>query len=121
MKNMHIVPRIFINDLISYKRIEIGGGHQFYPPQENPNADEKEKVYKKSVNYCRHFGPYHRSANINGEYVSFQMYGTVSGINCRKSICKLRQAERLKSRFGIYLAKDFIPFSKKSTLMNDVN
>lgn len=47
------------------------------------------------------------------------MYGTVSGINCRKSICKLRQAERLKGRFGIYLAKDFIPFSKKSTLINE--
>lgn len=121
VKNMHIVPRIFINDLISSKKIEIVGGHQFYPPQENPSADEKEKIYKKSVNYCRHFGPYHRSTNINGEYVSFQMYGTVSEINCRKSICKLRQAERLKSRFGIYLAKDFIPFSKKSTLMNDVN
>ena len=48
VKNMHIVPRIFINDLISSKKIEIGGGHQFYPPQENPNEDEKEKVYKKS-------------------------------------------------------------------------
>lgn len=121
VKNMHIAPRIFIKDLIAGEKEEIAGGHQFYPPQENPSIDEKEKVYRKSVNYCRHFGPYHRSTNINGEYVSFQMYGTVSGINCRKSICKLRQSERLKARFGLYLAKDFIPFSKKVALVNDVN
>lgn len=121
VKNMQIAPRIFINDSILDVKEEIAGAHQFFPPQENPKIDENEKIYKRSVNYCRHFGPYHRSTNINGEYVSFQMYGTVSGVNCRKAICKLRQSERLKGRFGIYLAKDFIPFTKKGSLISDPN
>ncbi|WP_160670542.1 ATP-binding protein [Clostridium sp. C8-1-8] len=121
VKNMQVAPRIFINDKIQQVKEEIGGTHQFYPPQENPKDDEHEKVYKRSVNYCRHFGPYHRSTNINGEYVSFQMYGTVSGVNCRKSICKLRHSERLKNRFGVYLAKDFIPVTKKSSLITNPN
>ncbi|GKU27552.1 hypothetical protein CFOLD11_43790 [Clostridium folliculivorans] len=121
VKNMQVAPRIFINDKIQQVREEIGGTHHFYPPQENPKEDEHEKVYRKSVNYCRHFGPYHRSTNINGEYVSFQMYGTVSGVNCRKSICKLRHSERLKNRFGVYLAKDFIPVTKKSSLITNPN
>ncbi|MBK1811649.1 ATP-binding protein [Clostridium sp. YIM B02505] len=121
VRNMQIAPRIFINDKIQQIKEEIAGTHQFYPPQENPKEDIDEKVYKKSVNYCRHFGPYHRSTNINGEYVSFQMYGTVSGVNCRKSICKLRHSERLKSRFGVYLAKDFIPVTKKSNLITNPN
>lgn len=121
VKNMQVAPRIFINDRILDIKEEIAGAHQFFQPQENPSIDNNEKIYKRSVNYCRHFGPYHRSTNINGEYVSFQMYGTVSGVNCRKSICKLRQSERLKGRFGIYLAKDFIPFTKKSSLISDPN
>lgn len=121
VKNMQVAPRIFINDLISGIKEEIAGAHQFYPPQENPKEDIREKIYKCSVNYCRHFGPYHRSTNIDGEYISFQMYGTVAGVNCRKSICKLRPSERLKSRFGIYLAKDFIAFKKQSNLITDPN
>lgn len=121
VKNMQVAPRIFINDCILDVREEIAGAHQFFQPQENPVIDDNEKIYKRSVNYCRHFGPYHRSTNINGEYVSFQMYGTVSGVNCRKAICKLRQSERLKGRFGIYLAKDFIPFTKKSSLISHPN
>ncbi|NSA01616.1 hypothetical protein FHU26_002050 [Clostridium beijerinckii] len=121
VKNMQIAPRIFINDKINDIKEEIAGTHQFFPPQENPPIDVHEKVYKRSVNYCRHFGPYHRSTNINGEYVSFQMYGTVSGYNCRRSVCKLKPYERLKARFGVYLAKDFIAFSKKSNLISDPN
>ncbi|MBD7913078.1 ATP-binding protein [Clostridium cibarium] len=121
VKNMQVAPRIFINDKVLDKSGEIAGTHQFFPPQENPQIDSNEKIYKRSVNYCRHFGPYHRSTNINGEYVSFQLYGTVSGVNCRKAICKLRPYERLKGRFGIYLAKDFIAFCKKSSLITDPN
>ncbi|WP_238915812.1 ATP-binding protein [Clostridium sp. YIM B02555] len=121
VKNMQVAPRIFINDKINNIKEEIAGTHQFFPPQENPPMDINEKVYKRSVNYCRHFGPYHRSTNINGEYVSFQMYGTVSGYNCRRSVCKLKPNERLKGRFGLYLAKDFIAFSKKSNLISDPN
>lgn len=121
VKNMQVAPRIFIKDSILDISEEIAGAHQFFPPQENPVVDNNEKTYKRSVNYCRHFGPYHRSTNINGEYISFQMYGTVSGVNCRKAICKLRPSERLKGRFGIYLAKDFIPFAKKTSLITDPN
>lgn len=119
--NMQIAPRIFLEDRITGIKEEIAGTHQFYPPQEKPKEDPCELIYKKSVNYCRHFGPYHRATNINGEYVSFQMYGTVSGVNCRKKIIKLRQGETLKSRFGIYLAKDFIPFTKKVNLVTESN
>lgn len=121
VKNMQVAPRIFINDNIIGIKEEIAGAHKFFQPQENPSVDTREKIYLRSVNYCRHFGPYHRSTNINGEYISFQMYGTVSGVNCRKAICKLRAGERLKGRFGIYLAKDFISFTKKSTLITDPN
>lgn len=121
VKNMQVAPRIFINDKINGIKEEIAGAHQFFPPQENPPIDVNEKMYKRSVNYCRHFGPYHRSTNINGEYVSFQMYGTVSGYNCRRRVCKLKPYERLKARFGVYLAKDFIAFSKRSNLITDPN
>jgi hypothetical protein len=121
IKNMQIAPRVFIEDKITNMKEEIAGVHQFFPPQENPKEDFGEMIYKKSVNYCRHFGPYHGATNIDGEYVSVQMYGTVSGINCRRSITKLRQGERLKSRFGVYLAKDFIPFTKKNNMITDPN
>ena len=121
VKNMQVAPRIFINDKINCIKEEIAGAHQFFPPQENPPIDVDEKVYIRSVNYCRHFGPYHRSTNINGEYVSFQLYGTVSGYNCRRSVCKLKPYETLKARFGVYLAKDFIAFSKRSNLISDPN
>lgn len=119
--NMQIAPRIFLIDRILGLKEELAGTHQFSQPQEKPKEDPCETLYKKSVNYCRHFGPYHRATNINGEYVSFQMYGTISGVNCRKKIAKLKQGETLKSRFGIYLAKDFIPFSKKINLMTNPN
>ena len=121
IRNMQIAPRVFIEDRILGVKEEVAGTHQFFSPQEKPKEDPCEIIYKKSVNYCRHFGPYHRATNINGEYVSFQMYGTVSGVNCRRKIVKLRQGETLKSRFGVYLAKDFIPFTKKLSLMADPN
>jgi hypothetical protein len=117
--NMQIAPRVFIEDRVQGRREEIAGTHQFSPPQEKPKEDYGEAIYKRSANYCRHFGPYHRATNINGEYVSFQMYGTVSGINCRKKIARMKQGETLKNRFGLYLAKDFIPFMKKSNLLTE--
>lgn len=117
--NMQIAPRVFLDDRILGIKEEISGIHPFYPPQENPKEDISEPIYKKSINYCRHFGPFHRATNINGQYVSFQMYGTISGVNCRRKIVKLRQGETIKSRFGIYLAKDFIPFTKRNNLIAD--
>lgn len=119
IKNMQIAPRIFIDDKITGFSDEIVGVHHFAPPQEIPTEDPNELIYNKSVNYCRHFGPFHRDTNINGEYVSMQIYGTISGINCRRSICRLRQGETYKSRFGVYLAKDFIPFTKRNDLLGD--
>jgi hypothetical protein len=119
--NMQVAPRIFIEDRINYKKEEIAGTHQFHPPQEKPKIDPCEPIYKRSVNYCRHFGPYHKATNIDGEYVSFQMYGTISGTNCRRKIVKLKQGESLRSRFGVYLSKDFIPFTKKNNMMLDLD
>jgi hypothetical protein len=119
IQNMQVAPRVFIEDKIQRRKEEIAGTHQFYPPQEKPKEDPCELIYRRSVNYCRHFGPYHRATNINGEYVSFQIYGTVSGVNCRRKVAKLRQGETLKCRFGVYVAKDFIPFAKKSNLIPD--
>jgi hypothetical protein len=77
IKNIQIAPRIFLNDKILGLEAEIAGTHHFSSPQEIPEEDIEEPVYKKSVNYCRHFGPFHRETNINGEFVSVQIYGTV--------------------------------------------
>lgn len=121
IQNMQIAPRIFLEDKITGIKEEIAGTHQFFPPQEKPAEDSKEEIYKRSVNYCRHFGPFHKATNINGEYVSFQLYGTISGVNCRRKLCKLRFGETLKTRYGIYLAKDFIPFLKRCDLLSDPN
>lgn len=121
INSMQIAPRIFIEDRINDIKDEIAGTHQFHPPVEKPKIDPCEPIYKRSINYCRHFGPYHRATNIDGEYVSFQMYGTISGTNCRREIVKLKQGESLKSRFGVYLAKDFIPFSKKNNMGMDLD
>ena len=47
----------------------------------------------------------------------FHIIGTISGINCRKKIAKLKVGEKYKSRFGLYLSKDFIPVAKYNTLL----
>ncbi len=119
IKNMQIAPKVFINDRILGQNEEIVGVHIFSQPQELPGEDINEKVYKRTVNYCRHVGPFHLETNINGEYVSVQIYGTISGINCRKAICRLKKGEKYKGRFGLYLAKDFIPFSRRIDLLSD--
>ena len=43
-------------------------------------------TFRKSKNYARLFGPFSRETNINGEYVSVQLYGAISGINAKKKI-----------------------------------
>ena len=45
---------------------------------------------------------FNRETNINGEYISVQVYGTVSGINARNKICCLKENETHKSRFGLF-------------------
>lgn len=119
VKDMNKSPKIHIKDEILNKQCQMTGVHQFSPPSENPREDVNNKKYKRSVNYCRAFGPFHKETTINGEYVSLQMYGTISGVNCRKRICKLKQSETYKSRFGLYLCKDFIPFEKANFLLGD--
>lgn len=119
IKNMQIAPKVFIKDSILNQNEEIIGVHIFSQPQELPDEDINEKIYKRTVNYCRHFGPFHLETNINGEYVSVEIYGEVAGINRRKEISRLKKGETYKGRFGLYLAKDFIPFLRRIDLLND--
>lgn len=119
VKDMNKSPKIHIKDEILNKQCQMTGVHQFSPPNENPKEDVNNRKYKRSVNYCRAFGPFNLETTLNGEYVSLQMYGTVSGVNCRKRICKLRQSETHKARFGLYLSKDFIPFERANFLLGD--
>ncbi|NRT88913.1 ATP-binding protein [Clostridium beijerinckii] len=119
IKNMQIAPKVFIKDNILNQNEEIIGVHIFSQPQELPDEDINEKIYKRTVNYCRHFGPFHLETNINGEYVSVEIYGEVAGINRRKEISRLKKGETYKGRFGLYLAKDFIPFLRRIDLLND--
>lgn len=51
--------------------------------------------------------------------MSVQIYGTVSGVNGKRKIYHLKQGETIKRRFGVWLAKDFIPFAKAPNLLND--
>jgi len=55
INSMQITPRIFIEDRINDIKDEIAGTHQFHPPVENPKIDPCEPIYKRSINYCRHF------------------------------------------------------------------
>lgn len=112
IKNINIIPRIFLKDDIYDLEYEFIGRHRFHEEKENPQNNIKSVIYTKSSNYCKHFGPFHMSSIINGEYVSFEMYGTVSGKSCREKLAVLRSGEKLRDRYGIYLAKDFVPVSK---------
>ena len=87
-------------------------------PNENPIINIEQVKYKRSSDYSRPFGPFNRETNINGEYVSVQVYGTVSGVNSRNKICKLKENESHKLRFGLYLCKDFIPCTRMNSLIN---
>lgn len=119
VKDINKVPKINVIDKILNKQTQIVGVHQFASPNENPKVDPSSKKYKRSVNYCRHFGPFNRETTIGGKLVTVQLYGTVSGVNCRKKICTLRQSETHKARFGLYLCKDFIPFERANYLLGD--
>ncbi|MEG2867896.1 MAG: ATP-binding protein [Terrisporobacter sp.] len=119
VNNIDAVPQIIINDKINNKSEIIVGMHQFEEPNENPIIDLEEIYYKKSSDYARTFGPFNRETNINGEYVSVQVYGTISGINAKEKIYKLNEGESYKSRFGLYLCKDFIPCVKSNNLIDE--
>lgn len=121
VQNMHIAPKIFLIDKLNNREEEIASGHKFSAPNENPQINQNEERNPRSNDYCRHFGPFHRETTINENYVSFQLYGTISGINCRKNVSKLKWGETLKSRFGLYLCKDFIPIVNRYDLLKEDN
>ncbi|SCH73743.1 Histidine kinase-%2C DNA gyrase B-%2C and HSP90-like ATPase [uncultured Clostridium sp.] len=117
VNNIDVVPQIIIDDKINHKCEIIAGMHQFEEPNENPIVNLEQLKYKRSSDYSRPFGPFNRETNINGEYISVQVYGTVSGVNARNKICRLKYDETHKSRFGLYLCKDFIPCTKMDSLI----
>lgn len=121
IQNIHISPKVFLRDEINNRIEEFAGIHQFSEPNENPTIDGNNERNPRSDNYCKHFGPFHRETTIDGEYVSFQLYGTISGINKRREISHFYQGETHKSRFGLYLCKDFIPVVNRRDLLNDPN
>lgn len=118
INNIDIVPQITINDKINDVSKIVVGIHQFEEPNENPIADSSITMYAKSKYYSRAFGPFNRETNINGEYVSVQIYGTVSGAKAREKVCALGKGESHKSRFGVYLCKDFIPCVRMNDLIH---
>lgn len=121
VQNIHISPSILLLDELNDEKEQFSGGHRFSPPNENPEIDPMEPQYRRSNSYCKHFGPYHKETFINGEYVSFQLYGTISGIKKRNEITSFYQGETHKSRFGLYLCKDFIPIINRFDLLKDSN
>ncbi|WP_226891958.1 ATP-binding protein [Paraclostridium bifermentans] len=118
VNNIDVAPKIIIYDKINNISEVIVGTHQFEEPNENPEIDLNENKYKRSKNYSRPFGPFSRDTNINGEYISVQVYGTVSGSSAREKVCKLGKEEAHKSRFGVYLCKDFIPCVRMNNLLH---
>ena len=118
INNIDIVPQIIIEDRINEKSELISGIHQFEEPNENIKLYNSTDVLYTSDDYARTFGPYIRETNIKGEYVSVQIYGTVSGKNAKRKICSLNTEQEYKSRFGLYLCKDFIPCVKMDELLD---
>lgn len=121
IKNIHTSPMIRLIDAIEGKEEEFVGEHRFSESQENPvHSDDNQ--FDRMNRYSRTFGPYHRSDFINDKYVSFQIYGTISGVEKRNEIIKFDQGQRHRSRFGLILGKDFIPFlNMKEFLLDDNN
>ena len=74
VNNIDAVPQIIIDDKINKKCEIIIGMHQFEEPNENPNVNLEQSKYKRSSDYSRPFGPFNRETNINGEYISVQIY-----------------------------------------------
>ncbi|MDR5659871.1 ATP-binding protein [Serpentinicella sp. ANB-PHB4] len=122
VKNIQISPIIRLVDKINNREEEFVGEHRFSEPDENPQNDEIRTENKLSLNYCKHFGPFHRHTVIDGKYVSFQIYATVSGHNKRSQIVNLQQGQSHKSRFGVVLCKDFMYIiNRKDFLLDDAN
>lgn len=114
INNIDTVPHISIYDNINNTNEVIVGIHEFEEPNENLFNEESAR----SIDYARTFGPFNRTTNIGGEYVSVQIYGTISGINAKKKVYGLIDEESYKDRFGLYLCKDFIPFIQMNNILD---
>ena len=121
IQNIQISPIIFLHDSISNKKEDFAGGHRFPEQNENPDVDPENHPHPKSDKFCKHFGPFHKETTIVGEYVSFQIYGVIAGLNKRREIASFSQGETHKSRFGLHLCKDFIPVVNRKDLLRDSN
>lgn len=121
IKNIHSSPIIKLIDSIEGREEEFVGEHRFSESQENP-MQSYDNQFDRMNRYSRSFGPFHRSDFINDKYVSFQLYGSISGVEKRNEIIKFEQGQRHRSRFGLILSKDFIPFlNMKEFLLDDNN
>lgn len=117
-------PHIAIIDEINNKTVHIDtdsiGIDESYNGLNNVTED-KNDIYSRSSNICYKFKKYHIRERINGNIVSFHLYGYVAGGKYRLSKCNLNKDESLSDRFGLYLAKDFIHFKKEDMLLDVPN
>ncbi|MCD4713265.1 MAG: ATP-binding protein, partial [Clostridiales bacterium] len=120
IKNINTTPMIRIIDTISGQTEEFVGEHRFSEPDENPLPSESN-LFDRTDRYSKSFGPFHRSELFNGRYVSFQIFGTISGVEKRNEIIKFEQGQRHRSRYGLIFCKDFIPFLNMKELLLDDN
>ena len=121
VNNIHSTPVITLIDRINNIQDEFVGEHPFEEPDENPKESGALQFDRMNF-YSKRFGPYHRTEMINGKYVSFQIYGAISGVNKRNEIINFGPGQRHRSRFGLVFCKDFIPFNNmKEFLLDDNN
>lgn len=121
IRNIQSSPMIKLIDSIVGREEEFVGEHPFSEPNESP-ISSSTYAFDRMNRYSRTFGPFHRSDFINEKHVSFEIYGTISGVEKRNEIIKFEQGQRHRSRFGLIFCKDFIPFlNMKEFLLDDNN
>ena len=110
--NIHVIPTINI-ELESVAgditRHQFLGLHPFPENQPNPQGGDENQygVAQNAVNYSDSF-EFHRV--VGG--IHYEVAGSISGENKRNDLVTFRSGETHKSRFGLYLCKDFIPIAK---------
>jgi len=120
--NLNCVPDVKIeiigpgNEDIT--RTEFLGLHQWADDNPNPgDGDENhEGIRENSKKFSRSFQIHEQ------EGTPYQCYGSVLGEIPRSNLVVFRQGETHKSRFGLYLCKDFIPVMKytdRNWMVND--
>jgi len=99
-------------------RREFSGRHAWAPDNPNPRDGpvNAEGILENSKKFARTFSIH------NQEGTAFQCYGAVLGEHPRNELANFRQGETNKSRYGLYLCKDFIPvmkFNDRSWMVNN--